>query len=152
MVENLFPPQLSIPISPTPKRCASPQEESVTKNKGTASCKMPIDYAFSNTATAMYTKHTTHRFIPTNSQRFTDLRKGGPNSTRSTKCRPTTRVRPLWLHSLWASTNHVGISEVSPIFQITHNTHTIATKYPHITYTPPIHTETSQRLPSIDEN
>jgi hypothetical protein len=72
MVENLFPPQLSIPISPTPKRCASPQEDGVLKNRGTPSCKMPIDYAFSNTATAMYTKHTTHRFIPTNSQRFTD--------------------------------------------------------------------------------
>jgi hypothetical protein len=41
------------------------------KNRGTPSCKMPIDYAFSNTATAMYTKHTTHRFIPTNSQSFT---------------------------------------------------------------------------------
>jgi hypothetical protein len=31
-------------------------------------------------------------------------------------------------------------------------THTVATEDPGITYTPPIHTGTSQRLPSIDEN
>jgi hypothetical protein len=37
MVENLFSPQLSIPISPSPKRCASTQEDSVTKNRGTPS-------------------------------------------------------------------------------------------------------------------
>jgi hypothetical protein len=37
MVENLFSPQLSIPISPSPKRCASPQEDSVMKNRGTPS-------------------------------------------------------------------------------------------------------------------
>ncbi len=76
MVENLFPPQLFIPISPSPKRYASPQEDGVMKNRGTPSCKMSIDYAFSNTATAMYTKHTTHRFIPTNSQSFYRLMKG----------------------------------------------------------------------------